>query len=43
MHGYGTISHSDVALTKPSWKSAKAEHADVLERNHGYRVAYPKK
>ena len=43
VHGYGTISHEQVALTKPKWKSAKAERATVLERNHGYQVTYPKK
>ena len=42
VHGYGTISHEQVALTKPKWKSTKAERATVLERNHGYQVAYPK-
>lgn len=41
VQGYGTISHSDVALTKPKWKSIKADHAQVIERNHGYEVAYP--
>ena len=42
VHGYGTISHEQVALTKPKWKSTKAERATVLERNHGYQVTYPR-
>ena len=42
VHGYGTISHEQVALTKPKWKSTKAERATALERNHGYQVTYPK-
>ena len=42
VHGYGSISHQQVALTKPEWKSIKAENAMVIERNHGYQVAYPK-
>ena len=41
VHGYGTISHNQVALTRPAWKSVRAGRAIVLERNHGYRVAYP--
>ena len=41
VQGYGTISHEQVALTKPRWRSIKADQATVLERNHGYKVAYP--
>ena len=41
VHGYGTISHNQVALTRPVWKSIKADRATVLERNHGYQVTYP--
>ena len=41
VHGYGTISHQQVALTKPNWKSVKAERATAVERNHGYQVTYP--
>ena len=41
VHGYGTISHQQVALTKPRWKSIKAEHATTVERNHGYHVFNP--
>ena len=42
VHGYGTISHQQVALTKPRWRSINAGQATVLERNHGYKVAYPR-
>ena len=42
IHGYGSISHQQVALTKPKWRSIKADQATVLERNHGYKVAYPR-
>lgn len=41
IHGRGSISNDQVALTKPRWRSAKAKHAVVLERNHGYCVEYP--
>ena len=41
VHGYGTISHQEVALTKPRWRSINAGQATVLERNHGCKVAYP--
>ena len=41
VHGYGTISNQLVALTKPRWKSIKADRATVIERNHGYKVFYP--
>ena len=41
VHGYGTISNKKVALTKPKWRSIKADQATVLERNHGYQVRYP--
>ena len=40
-HGYGSISHQRVALTKPKWRSIKADQATVVERNHGYQVSYP--
>ena len=40
VHGYGIISHSQVALTKPTWRSIGADRATVLERNHGYQVTY---
>ena len=41
VHGYGTISHQQVAITKPVWQSTKAELARVVERHHGYQVTYP--
>lgn len=41
VQGYGAISHQSVALTKPRWRSTKAENATVLERNHGYQLATP--
>ena len=41
VHGYGSISHQQVALTNPRWKSIKADRATILERNHGYQIAYP--
>ena len=41
VHGYGSISHNQVALTKPKWKSIVATRATVLERGHGYKVSYP--
>ena len=41
IHGYGAISNQQVALTKPKWRSVKADQATVLERNHGYQVSYP--
>ena len=41
VHGYGTISKKGVALTKPKWRSIKAEEATVTERNHGYQIKYP--
>ena len=41
VHGYGSISHEQVALTKPRWKSIHATQAAVVERNHGYQVVYP--
>ena len=41
VHSYGSISHNQVALTKPSWKSVLATSADVLERAHGYHLSYP--
>ena len=41
VQGYGAISHQQVALTNPKWKSIKADHAAVVERNHGYQVSYP--
>ena len=41
VHGYGSISHEQVALTKPGWKSIHATQAAVMERNHGYQVVYP--
>ena len=41
VHGYGTISHNLIALTKPKWRSIRADRATVLERNHGYQVRYP--
>ena len=41
VHGYGAISHQQVALTKPKWRSIKADQAAVVERNHGYHVSYP--
>ena len=41
LHGYGVISQRSVRLTGPPSKSAKAENATVIERNHGYRIAYP--
>ena len=40
VHGYGSISHEQVALTKPKWKSVQANQAAVIERNHGYQVSY---
>ena len=43
VHGYGTISNQKVALTKPNWKSVKAERATAVERNHGYQVTHPGK
>ena len=42
VHGYGTISHQQVALLKPKWRSINAGQATILERNHGYKVAYPR-
>ena len=42
VHGHGTISHEQVALTKPKWKSIRATWATVLERSHGYQVTYPR-
>ena len=39
--GHGSISHQQVALTKPTWQSVKASQATVLQRNHGYQVSYP--
>ena len=41
VQGYGTISHQQVALTKPNWKSINADQATVIERNHGYQIVYP--
>ena len=41
VQGYGAISHQQVALTKPKWRSVKADQAAVVERNHGYQVSYP--
>ena len=41
LHGYGSISHQQVALTKPRWKSLNADRASILESNHGYQVQYP--
>ena len=41
VHGYGSISKKSVALTKPKWKSIRADRATVLERNHGYQASYP--
>ena len=41
VHGYGSISHEQVALTKPSWKSVKADQATVVDCNHGYQVVHP--
>lgn len=41
IHGRGSISNDSVAITKPRWRSTKAKHAVVLERNHGYFVQYP--
>ena len=41
VRGHGTISHQRVALTEPRWRSKKAENATILERNHGYQIAYP--
>ena len=38
VHGHGTISHEQVALTKPKWKSIRATWATVLERSHGHQV-----
>ena len=42
VHGYGTLSNGQVALTAPKWRSVKAERAQVVERGHGYRVEYPR-
>ena len=42
VHGYGTISHQQVAITKPNWRSTKADSAAVLERNHGYQISHPR-
>lgn len=41
IHGRGSISNDQVAITKPRWRSAYAKHAIVLECNHGYSVQYP--
>ena len=41
IHGYGSISHQQVALTKPKWRSVKANQATVVEHGHGYQVSYP--
>ena len=41
INGYGAISHQQVALTKPKWRSIKADQAAVVERGHGYQVSYP--
>ena len=41
VQGYGAISHQQVALTSPKWKSVKADQATVVERNHGYQANYP--
>ena len=41
VHGYGSISHQQVALTKPKWKSIHANQATVVEHNHGYQVVHP--
>ena len=41
VHGYGSISHEQIALTKPSWKSIRTTSAKVLERGHGYQLSYP--
>ena len=39
---YGTISNRRVARTKPTWKSARAAEARVVERGHGYEIHYPR-
>ena len=41
IHGRGSISNQDVAITHPDWHSTNAKNATVLERNHGYAVQYP--
>ena len=41
IRGRGSITNDKVAITQPKWRSTKARDAIVLERNHGYAVAYP--
>ena len=41
VHGYGTISNAQAAITKPVWRSTKAALARVVEHQHGYQVIYP--